>query len=173
MNWHPSYKEAMPKLSFLSYRPPCRLCAERTVGRCNCWLKPKQKPDSCRRVRVLTTEEQHDDLSSKDPEEHAQRIYSGVAHSRSFLGARGIGVGQCWWIGVGTGDHTHDREIVELISQSCDSTNDEDWHHGDDKSGVDIFQSVSSYYRLPESGALSRKRTSPISRSIMLAEVVV
>lgn len=47
MNWHPSYKEAMPKLSFLSYRPPCLFCAGRMVGGCNLSTLPKQKSDNC------------------------------------------------------------------------------------------------------------------------------
>ena len=99
-----------------------------------------------------SAEEQHDDLCREDSEEHAERIYRGIAHCRRFFAACGVGISQCGRVGIGSGDQSHDGEIVEFVFQPCDGSDDEDGDHGNEESGIDIFQSVAGYHGLPESG---------------------
>ena len=86
--------------------------------------------------------EQHDELCGENPQKHAQRIDRGVADGRLFARTDAVGIGQRGRVGVGSGQHAHDGEIVEFVAQPRQRAHDEDGDDGDEKAGVDIFQSV-------------------------------
>ena len=91
---------------------------------------------------TLSAKEKHTDLSREDTQEHRQRINRGIADGRGFLRAARVGVSQGRWVSVGTGNHTHDREVVELELPPGDRSHDEDRNDGDDESRKHIEQSV-------------------------------
>ena len=97
--------------------------------------------------------EQHDELCGENSQKHAQRIDRGVADGRLFARTDAVGIGQRGWVGVGSGQHAHDGEIIEFVAQPRQRAHDEDGDDGDEKAGVDIFQSVALHHGVPEAGA--------------------
>ena len=101
---------------------------------------------------LSSAEEQHHNLCREDTQEHAQRINCRITYGWSLLGARCVGIGQGRRVGIGTCQHTHDGEVIELELQAGDGSDDEDRNHGDEESGVYILDTVALSHGLPESG---------------------
>ena len=75
--------------------------------------------------KVLSAEEEDDDLGGEDAQEHGQRIDRRVAQSGSLLGADAVRVGEGRRVGVGTGYHSRQGEVVELVAYAGNGTYDE------------------------------------------------
>ena len=69
-----------------------------------------------------SAEEQDHDLCRENSEEHTQWIDRAIAYGRRLFRADAVGIGECGWVGVGSGNHTHDGEIVELELHSGNRT---------------------------------------------------
>ena len=101
-------------------------------------------------VELFAAEEEHYDLRGEDAQEHGERVYRRVSHSGRLLGASLIGVSQRRRVCAGSGEHTHDGEVIKLVLHSRYDAYDKDGDDCNEKSGADVFDTVALYDCLPE-----------------------
>ena len=100
---------------------------------------------------LLSAEEEHHDLCCEDAQEHRERIYRRITQRRCLFRADAVRVGQGRGVGVCTGYHTCNGEVVELEPDAGNRSDNQDGDNRDEETRQHI----------------------DISRNIMLADVVV
>ncbi len=88
--------------------------------------------------KVLSAEEEDDNLGGEDAQEHGQRIDRRVAQSGSLFGADAVRVGEGRRVGVGTGYHTRQGEVVELVAYAGNGAYDENRDNRDEEAREDV-----------------------------------
>ena len=110
------------------------------------------EPKDAKTQSISSAEEQHDDLGCEDAEEHRERVDRRVAQGGGLLRADAVGIGQCGRVGIGTGYHTHDGEVVELELQTGYRADYQDGNDRDEETRQHVEQSVALNHRVEEVG---------------------
>ena len=85
----------------------------------------------CRALEV--GEGKNQDLCGYHSQEHCERIYGRVGYSRSIVVGSLVAVGECWRVGIATGEKTEDREIIQLVATAGDATYDKQRNESDEE----------------------------------------